>query len=185
METFEQFALDKDFALPYIVGTFAVRALHVLLEPTHHMYPKVNRYLMKSPQWRVSRLPSYWLEATILEQPEEDDGYWKEVQWVLDWLVDGLRTRSDMDLLRRAGVFERVTGVCSSPGASEKLVKEKVLELVYRAAIVDANTLVSRTGCLAWLDMQSRGQGPEASVKEFVLGKADKRRLTEWAGVEV
>lgn len=185
LETYEQHAADHPgIPLPYLVGTFATRTLHVLSDPTHFMYPKINRYLMRSPQWRTGRLPGYWMENTILSQPEEDDAYWKEVQWVADWLVDGLRTTGDLDLLRRSSAFERVMALYGSPAASDKLVKNKVLELVFRAAEVDANTLVTRTGCLAWLDTIGSG-GVQKKLKEFVLDKADKVRLKEWAGVEV
>jgi nucleolar pre-ribosomal-associated protein 1 len=185
LETYEQHLADHPgVPLPYLVGTFATRTLHVLADPTHFMYPKINRYLMRSPQWRTGRLPGYWMENTILSQPEEDDAYWKEVQWVADWLVDGLRTTGDLDLLRRSSAFERVMALYGSPAASDKLVKNKVLELVFRAAEVDANTLVTRTGCLAWLDTIGSG-GVQKKLKEFVLEKADKVRLKEWAGVEV
>jgi nucleolar pre-ribosomal-associated protein 1 len=185
LETYEQHLADHPGApLPYLVGTFATRTLHVLADPTHFMYPKINRYLMRSPQWRTGRLPGYWMENTILSQPEEDDAYWKEVQWVADWLVDGLRTTGDLDLLRRASAFERVMTLYGSPAASDKLVKNKVLELVFRAAEVDANTLVTRTGCLAWLDTIGSG-GVQKRLREFVLEKADKVRLKEWAGVDV
>ena len=185
LETYEQHLADyPGVPLPDLVGTFATRTLHVLADPTHFMYPKINRYLMRSPQWRTGRLPGYWMENTILSQPEEDDAYWKEVQWVADWLVDGLRTTGDLDLLRRSSAFERVMALYGSPAASDKLVKNKVLELVFRAAEVDANTLVTRTGCLAWLDTIGSG-GVQKKLKEFVLEKADKVRLKEWAGVEV
>lgn len=185
LETFEQHSADTQGSpLPYLVGTFATRTLHVLIEPTHFMYPKINRYLMRSPQWRINRLPGYWMENTILSQPEEDDAYWKEVQWVADWLVDGLRTAGDMDLLRRTSAFERVMALYASPAASDKLVRTRVLELVFRAAVVDANTLVTRTGCLAWLETIGSG-GVQKKLREFVLEKADKSRLKDWAGVEV
>lgn len=185
LETYEQHLVEHPGTpLPYLVGTFAIRSLHVLAEPTHFMYPKINRYLMRSPQWRIGRLPGYWMENTILSQPEEDDAYWKEVQWVADWLVDGLRTTGDLDLLRRSSAFERVMALYGSPAASDKLVRNKVLELVFRAAEVDANTLVTRTGCLAWLETIGSG-GVQKKLREFVLDKADKGRLQDWAGVKV
>jgi nucleolar pre-ribosomal-associated protein 1 len=185
LETYEQHLSERPGKpLPYLVGTFATRTLHVLADPTHFMYPKINRYLMRSPQWRTGRLPGYWMENTILSQPEQDDAYWNEVQWVADWLVDGLRTASDLDMLRRSSAFERVMGLYSSSAASDKLVRNKVLELVFRAAHVDANTLVTRTGCLKWLETIG-GSGVQKQLKEFVLEKADKTRLKEWAAVDV
>lgn len=183
LETFEQSFEAKREPLPHLVGTFVTHALHVQTDPAHFIYPKLNRYLMKGPEWRVSKMPSYWLSTIALSVPAEDDAYWREVQWVLEWLVDGLRTESDVELLRRAGSFERVMVICASPAAPEKSVKQKVLELVYRAALVDANTLATRTGVLSWLDVVPGSVS--AKLREFILSQCDEKRLSDWAGVEV
>ncbi|OQO05681.1 hypothetical protein B0A48_09774 [Cryoendolithus antarcticus] len=185
IETHENFGGEQDLPLPYLVGTFATHSLRVVNDPTHFMYPNINTYMIKDPEWRVSKLPGYWLDNTILAIPDEDDSYWKEIQWVLEWLVDGLRTHSDAELLRRAtcNVFERVLALSASPAASEKLVRTKVYELLYRAALVDATTLVTRTGCLAWLDLSD--QHIRSALKKHVLERAGTERVREWAGVEV
>lgn len=81
-----------DKPLPYVAGVFATRALSVLADPTHFMYPKVNKFLNKGPNWSVGRLPSYWAEKILLNPPEEDDAWHKEVGWLLDYLFDALRT---------------------------------------------------------------------------------------------
>ncbi|KAK5118171.1 hypothetical protein LTR85_008151 [Meristemomyces frigidus] len=190
IETFEQHCLADDKALPYLIGTFATRALHVLQEPAHFIYPKLNRYLIKSPDWRIARMPSYWLSNTVLSRPEEDDAYWKEVQWVLDWLVDGLRTELDLDMLRRGGVFEKVTALHLSPGAGKgrKAVRERVVELLYRATCVEggSGTLITRAGVLAWLEMVGRGEDDVASLmKRRVLDTSGVDRVREWTGVKV
>lgn len=189
METFEQQCLPDDKALPYLTGTFATRALQVLQEPTHCIYPKLSRYLIKSPEWRIHRMPSYWLSMTALSQPEEDDAYWKEVQWVLDWLVDGLRTESDLDILRRGGVFEKVTALYASPaGARQKGVREGVMEVLFRASCVEggSNMLITRAGVLAWLDMVKTGDGDMAGlVRRRVLETCDGKRIRKWAGAKV
>ncbi|KAK6419750.1 hypothetical protein LTR95_017018 [Oleoguttula sp. CCFEE 5521] len=185
LETYEESGREQDLPLSYLVGSFATHSLRVVNDPTHFMYPKINTYMIKDPEWRVSKLPGYWLDNTILAQPDEDDAYWKEIQWVLDWLVDGLRTTSDLDLLRRANVFERVMALCASPAASGKLVKMKVYELLFRAAVVDAKTLITRTGCMAWLDICTRGEEQiRKALKSYVLGRADQGTLREWAGVD-
>ena len=116
IETYEHHCVPKSEALPYLAGCFATHALRVQTEPAHFMYPKVNKFLNKGPEWRIRKMPSYWIENTVLSLPEEDDAYWKEAQWVLDWLIDGLRTSSDLEILRRTGVFEKVMSLCSSPG---------------------------------------------------------------------
>jgi len=186
IETFEQQFAAANKALPYLTGTFAVKALHVLREPTHFIYPKLNRYLIRSPEWRPDRQPAYWLANTVLSLPAEDDGYWKEVQWVLAWLVDGLRSTADLEILRRGGVYEKVMALYCSPAASTKLVKEKVLELLWRATCVGggSNTVITRAGALAWLDMVSERSDDMASLlRQRVLETCDKERIRAWSGV--
>jgi nucleolar pre-ribosomal-associated protein 1 len=56
------------------------------------MYGKVNKYLQKRPSWETEKLPSYWIDRVILHEPENDDGYLEEVNWLLDLLVNALRT---------------------------------------------------------------------------------------------
>lgn len=188
-ETFEQTYLAKDkVPLPYIAGTFAVRALHVQNNPSHTMYPKLNKYLMRGPEWRVTRMPNYFLSNTVLNLPEEDDGYWKEITWVLDWLVDGLRTLPDLDILRRGEVFEKVLALWSSPGAAaHRGVRERVEELVWRATCVEggSNVLVTRSGILSWLGMAGNGSGGEVSklLLDKVKEKCDGERVKRWTGL--
>ncbi|QIW99742.1 hypothetical protein AMS68_005260 [Peltaster fructicola] len=182
LETYSQTYGKDETPLPYLVGTFAVHAVNVQVDPTHHMYPKLNRYLMKAPEWRVSRISSYWLAACSMSMPSEDDGYWKETQWVLDWLVDGLRTKADLEILRSAGSFERLMTLYASPSASEKLVRHRVLEIVYRAALIDPLTLVTRAGVLSWLQMLKGDLA--ASLRHFVLDKSDFERLETWTGMK-
>ncbi|KAK4617638.1 Nucleolar pre-ribosomal-associated protein 1 [Fulvia fulva] len=188
-ETFEQHYLPSNTALPYIAGTFAVRVLQVQIQPQHFMYPKVNRFLIRGPEWRVGKLPGYWLSTTTLSLPEEDDAYWKEVQWVLDWILDGLRTTADLDILRRGDVFEKVLALWHSPGAiPHKNVRERISELVNRAACLPggSDVLVTRTGALSWLDIAAQlGETRSGSLRSLVKQTSSQERLSTWAAVEV
>lgn len=189
IETYEHHCLPKSESLPYLAGTFATNALRVQMEPTHYMYPKINRYLNKGPEWRIHKLPTYWMENTMLSLPEEDDAYWKETQWVLQWLVDGLRTQADLEILRRGGVFERVMSLYDSPGAKMiGKVREKLMELLWRTTFVEggSTTLITRTGVLSWLDMVSeRNYGVESALRKRVVETCDQARIKEWSGLKV
>jgi nucleolar pre-ribosomal-associated protein 1 len=183
IETYEKQFQPSATALPYLVSCFATHALEVEKQPIHFMYPKINEFLNKKPEWQTKKLPTYWLDNTVLSQPEEDDAYWKEFLWVLDWLVDGLRTRADLDILRKAGILERVMALYASPGAEP--VKEKVLELVWRVTWVEegSNTLITRMGVLAWLEMTSKLEGKASLLKKRVLESCDMERVNEWTGI--
>jgi nucleolar pre-ribosomal-associated protein 1 len=77
--------------MPYIFGELAARSALVLADPLHKMYGKINKYLNKGPKWDWRKIPSYWIDRVLLREPEHDDGYHVEVDWLLDLLVSGLR----------------------------------------------------------------------------------------------
>ncbi|CAK3927708.1 related to URB1 Nucleolar required for the normal accumulation of 25S and rRNAs [Lecanosticta acicola] len=185
METFEQQYTNPVNPMPYIAGTFAVRALHVQTQPQHFIYPKLNHFLIRGPEWRANTLPSYWLSTTVLDQPKVDDAYWREAQWVLDWLVDGLRTPADLEILRRGSIFEKLLGLWISPGAaSHKQIREKCFELVFRASCVESGSdfLITRIGILSWLDMVSTSDAKAAVLKDRILETCDTERIQAWKG---
>ena len=71
----------------------ACKAVTILHNPLDFMYAKINRFLNKSPSWTVSRLPSYWIDKILLMPPEIDNAHYREVGWLLDTLIEGLRTQ--------------------------------------------------------------------------------------------
>ena len=77
---------------PHFVAAIASSSLLVLADPLHFMYTKVNKFLNKSPQWNVDKLPVYWIDKIILHPPVDDDAHHREVEWMLDVLMNGLRT---------------------------------------------------------------------------------------------
>jgi len=77
--------------LPYFAGVIAARSILVANSPLHFMYTKVNKFLNKSPEWNISKLPAYWVGKILLAPPTEDDAHHREVAWLLDALVEGLR----------------------------------------------------------------------------------------------
>ena len=78
--------------LPYFAGVLAAQLLSVLADPLHFMYEKANKFLNKGPQWNLKKLPSYWVDKILLNPPTEDNSHYLEVEWLLDILIDGLRT---------------------------------------------------------------------------------------------
>lgn len=77
--------------LPYFAGVIAARSILVLNNPLHFIYTKVNKFLNRSPEWSISKLPSYWTGKILLAPPTDDDAHHREVTWLLDTLIDGLR----------------------------------------------------------------------------------------------
>ena len=81
-----------DDSLAYYAGVFAAGLFLVLGDPLHFMYAKVNKFLNRGPEWNITKLPSYWVDKVLMNPPTVDDSHYQEAEWLLDWLIDGLRT---------------------------------------------------------------------------------------------
>jgi nucleolar pre-ribosomal-associated protein 1 len=139
--------------LPYVGGVFAAQCIKILTEPIHFMYPKLSRFLTRSPFWQVRNLPRTFSDLIIASEPDEDDGYHKEVGWFLDYLLDSLRTSEDMEIFRTNNVFERLLSFYASKSCAI-VEKETIVRVLQRAASVGGSTtLITRCGLVSWIKM--------------------------------
>ncbi|KAL4887704.1 ribosome 60S biogenesis N-terminal-domain-containing protein [Aspergillus karnatakaensis] len=185
LETVKQHGIESP--VPWIVGECASRCLSVLLNPMHKLYGKVNKFLQKAPTWDVEKVPSYWIDKILLHEPELDDGYFEEIGWLLDLLIAGLRTEQDMEIYRRANVFERVLAFYESPSAGFS-AKKKIVHLVYRSVQVHgATTLITRAGIISWIQSQlpavtDKDVSTLAAMAQSLYESADHDRAATWSG---
>lgn len=84
--------LGFEAKLPFIAAQCCTSCLTVLVDPSSGMFAKVNRFLQRRPTWEVDKLPSYWTDQILLHPPEDDEGHYEEVNWLLDMLVKGLQS---------------------------------------------------------------------------------------------
>ncbi|KAM5450041.1 hypothetical protein McanMca71_000574 [Microsporum canis] len=165
---------------PFIIGELAARMLAILTNPSHRLYGKINTFLNKSPQWEVGKIPSYWIDKILYHEPESDDGHHEEVAWLLDLFISGLRSELDMDIYRRAGVFERLLSLYSSPALTTGL-RKKILHLVYRVCEVGGSTtLVTRAAALSWVQGQIAASDVHSSTLRALATELYKTSSNEW-----
>ncbi|MCJ1405313.1 hypothetical protein MMC11_008540 [Xylographa trunciseda] len=174
---------NKQF--PSVAGVIATRAVKVLDDPLHFMYIKVNKFLNKSPNWEIDKLPSYWVDKVFLHPPSDDDTHHYEVQWVVDTLIDGLRTAEDMELYRRCNIFERLLSFTASPTLAPNIL-ENILHLFYRCSFVEgSSTLITRCGLVSWIQTRSKYGGPLQELLETLAQRvyetSDTIRMSEWS----
>ncbi|KAL2861243.1 NPA1/URB1 family protein [Aspergillus lucknowensis] len=185
IETVKRIGLDSP--VPWIVGECASNCLSVLLNPMHKLYGKVNKFLQKAPSWEVEKIPSYWVDKILLHEPELDDGYFEEISWLLELLIKGLRTEKDMEIYRRANVFERVLAFYDSPSAGFS-AKKRVLHLLYRAVQVQGSTtLITRAGIISWIQSQlpavtGRDASTLRAMAQSLYQSSDRDRAVRWSG---
>ncbi|KAI5302201.1 serine/threonine protein kinase, AGC [Ascosphaera pollenicola] len=182
--------VDNGEALPYIGGELGVALLNIVLDPLHKLFAKANKFLNKGPRWEVAKIPSYFVDKILLNESEYDDGWADEVAWLLAFFVTGLRTPRDLDIYRRANVFERVLSLYNSPSLTNVLRKE-ILRLLFRAMQIKggATTLVTRAGVISWIAAQvSAGDTNREVLKRLAVvleGRSDREWTKKWSGGHV
>ncbi|KAF9894726.1 hypothetical protein FE257_006616 [Aspergillus nanangensis] len=185
LETAKQAGLESP--MPWIVGECAASCLTVLTTPLHKLYGKVNKFLQKAPSWELEKIPSYWIDKILLNEPELDDGYFNETSWLLELLIKGLRTEADMEIYRRANVFERVLAFYESPGSGLS-AKRNVLHLLYRSTQVQGSTtLITRAGIISWIQSQVAAVNEKeayifTAMACSVRDTSDQERVEKWSG---
>ncbi|KAI9745706.1 MAG: hypothetical protein M1818_001242 [Claussenomyces sp. TS43310] len=179
--------------LPTTISLFTARAISVLSDPLHCLYPKLNKFLSRGPAWEVDRIPL--MNSILNEPPALDDGYYPEVDWLLDYLRNALRTSADMLIYHKRHVFERLLSLYSNPYLTREL-REKILKILFQATTVEggSTTLVTRFSIVSWLRAQMRLEnGPIKLLKALmsrILETSDGSRLLDWShrsidGIEV
>ncbi|KAM5348465.1 hypothetical protein ACJ41O_008289 [Fusarium nematophilum] len=177
--------------VPSAFTAFATHALDVLKSPLNPLYPKVNGFLTRSPFWSPDKLP---LAHDVLHgEPSEDDKYYTEITWLLVYLLDSLRTPSDLSVFHRKRWFEKILALGANPYLRVNL-RTRLLRLLYRATCIEggSTTLVTRFGILSWLDTQRAAceAGDEADVLVALMRRIwetcdqDKVKIWSKGGVE-
>ncbi|RAH69186.1 NPA1/URB1 family protein [Aspergillus aculeatinus CBS 121060] len=185
LETVKQIGLESP--VPWIVGECASSCLDVLTNPMHKLYGKVNKFLQKAPSWELEKIPSFWIDKILLHEPELDDGYFEETGWLFDLLIKGLRTEVDMDIYRRANVFERSLSYYEAPSAAHS-VKRKILQLLYRTTQVQGSTtLITRAGIMSWIQSQipavtAKETPTFTAIAHSLQRTSDSDRVEKWSG---
>ena len=169
--------------LPSFITSLAAQMLLVEVDPGHKLYGKVNTFLLRGPSWgEAQKSMRYWLDRILLHEPDDDDGgYSVEVEWLLDTLAWGLRTEADVEVYRRAGVFERVLALYAQP-LLRKGLRRMMLGLVWRVVQAGGGlTLVTRVGVLSWLEMEGEEGEVRRELKRCIEEEGGEG-VEEWKG---
>jgi nucleolar pre-ribosomal-associated protein 1 len=173
--------------LPTVISAFASHAIPVLSDPLHHLYPKINSFLSQGPTWEVDKIPLMY--KIFDEPPSFDDAYYQETNWLLTYLLVGLRSPADMAIYRKRRAFEKLLSIWNNtylaPG-----VREKILRILFRATTIEggSTTLITRFSSTTWLEAQiALGTGMSLkALMERILESSDPQRVRKWSkGVNV
>jgi len=172
-------------AFPYVGGVLAARCAGIVADPTHSLFSTVNRFLTASPVWDIHSLLRFFWHRIVATQPDDDTTYHKEVEWYLDYLMDSLRTRADMELFRRSNILEQLLshyGSRSCPASA----KDKMVKLLLRATHVGGSTtLITRCGLIPWIQMMLDGHDARhralRTLAARVYETCDQEKVAAWS----
>lgn len=173
--------------LPTVISAFASHAISILSNPLHYLYPKINNFLSQGPTWEVDKIPLMY--KVLDEPPSFDDAYYQETNWLLTYLLAGLRTPGDMAIYRKRQVFEKLLSIWNNtylaPG-----VRDKISKLLFRATTIEGGsaTLITRFSAMTWMQAQvALGTGMSLKVlMERILESSDHQWVKKWSkGVNV
>lgn len=149
------------------------------------MFSKINRFLTAAPNWDVDFLLRRLYKSIIVSEPDEDASYHKEVEWFLEYLIDGLRTARDMEAFRKSNAFEQLLSFYASRSCNATC-KEKIVRLLLRAtAVGGSTTLITRCGLVSWIQMCLNSQDPRQKMLKVLAQRVyetcDQGRVGEWS----
>lgn len=185
IETIRQFGLSQ--APPTLIPELTNTLLHILVDPTHKLYSKVNEFLLHAPVWTSKRTINYWLEKILMMEPDDDEpqAFQVEVTWLLTWLLNSLRGELDVDLYRRSGLWEQLLSLYVSPTLTKE-IRTLILAIVWRGGDIPggADILWTRFGMHSWLEgMLAVDAGNEKDlllVREKLMQSCDREMVKSW-----
>jgi nucleolar pre-ribosomal-associated protein 1 len=151
---------------------------------------------MRGPTWTpLTRVIPYWIDTILFHEPEYDEPFaWQgEIERFLDLLVSGLRTKDDLDLYRKSGIFERVQSLYFSTALAGKGrgegMRRKILNIVFNTIQIEggADMLITRVGEEGWLGIVEAKEGGElggiaAELRQELARRCDGEYIGRWEG---
>lgn len=185
IETVRQYGLSQ--AVPTLIPELTNSSLEVLLQPTHRLYAKVNKFLLHAPVWTPKRTVTYWLEKILLREPDVDDtdAFVVEVQWLLGWLLNSLRNEIDLNLYRRSELWERVLSLYASPVVTQE-IRLLILSIIWGGCEVrgGADMLWTRFGVFSWLQgmvfVDAENARALQTLQKKMMAECDGRMIETW-----
>lgn len=181
----------------YIIGSFA----NIIANPGHFLYERTFRYVLSTPVIKAYEIPLFHTIMLCLSNEDaiEEDNYYKQVSWMVDQLMFGTRTTTDLKVLKYKDVIEWVLNLTNSKYAGSQL-RSKVLRLLYEIQKIGndgADMLVTKFAAFTSLESFKRSLDHDAflgtqlalnidqiALRFNVLSQSNKR-VREWTSEDV
>lgn len=176
----------------FIIGSFC----SIITNPGHHLYDRVQRYILSTPIIKSTDVPLF--NSVILclnnDDSSEDDDYHKPVGWLVEQMTKGVKNSEDLKLLKSRDVLEWILNIYHSNYASTRL-RLRILRFMYAIQQIGADgsdMLVTKFAGLSALEVMKRsassdtlnGLQEELNVDQLTLrigALKSQKRVREWS----
>ena len=141
----------KCLKLPMSTALFAARAALHLMQPSHELYPKINKYLLSRPYCDIKDIPLY--DFSVLSGNNESFGDILIQLSTLRLVRDGLSTKEDHLNLCRKNAYSRLMMMFRIVSNVDIKCGHAILDLFEKASTIkdSARYLIERCGIVIWL----------------------------------
>ncbi|CUS24900.1 LAQU0S21e00980g1_1 [Lachancea quebecensis] len=174
------FHTEKNQEVSHLVWYMVSRLSSILTQPSSVLYEKAYKWVLASPFVQPQHLPLY--DAVVVSRPTEDgEHYYKYLNWFLEAIQRGVKSKEDIKLLRSRNLLEWMMNLLNSPYISFR--QRNLLNLlIYRIQRIETGgpTLITRYAGVSFLEalQESPSELVGASAGTFTNTK-NKLRLKQ------
>jgi hypothetical protein len=167
--------------LPMSTALFAARAALHLMQPSHELYSKINKYLLSRPYCDVKDIPLY--DFSVMSGNNESIGDISIQLSTLRLVRDGLSSKEDHLNLCRKNAYSRLMMMFRIVSNVDIKCGHAILDLFEKALTIkdSARYLIERCGIILWLQQNS---SPKCCIVESDVMKTDPRIYNEESKVK-
>ncbi|KAK6462327.1 ribosome 60S biogenesis N-terminal-domain-containing protein [Scheffersomyces coipomensis] len=147
---------EQSNSIPHLIYYFYSNLIPILSNPGNFLYEKSFRYVLSNPYLKSNDIPLY--SSIILSkindsETENDESYYKQINWLIESFIDGTVNTEDLNLVKFRNVIEWLMNLTNSPYISVK-IKYLILKYLYIIESIDqgADLLITRFGILTNLN---------------------------------
>lgn len=191
------FTLSKNQTISHLSWYIWSQLVPILSNPGHFLYEKTFRYVLSTPYLKHYDTPLY----NLIISPKDNDNEWyyRELNWIIENITNGIITQSDISLLKSSTILENFLNLINSKYANIKL-KTSILKLLYKITKIDqgSDLLITRFGTLCNLELiidqltnsnsiidKQMKVNIDEIIVNFAIGVKSSKRVRNWTNDEL
>lgn len=170
---------SKEERVPSMIWFFVSRVSILLSQPYSSLYEKAYRWVLSNPSVRLDDIPLY-SELTLQKTTEPNEYYYAQLSWVLTSLEQSIKTKEDVDLLKKRGVLEWLLNIMNVPYLNNR-IRFTVGSILYQLQRIEqtGSLLITRFGSISNTELQRLDIDKHLKYQTERIDKNDKNSITQ------